>query len=253
MLVHVTQGLAITTFLFPRADRPRRRQLTRRWCRRLVQLMQVEIRVDGSALGGDTVGNICYVSNHVSWLDIFVLNAVAPAQFIAKAELARWPIVGKLIRDTATIFVERARKTDTLRVNADAVAALRGGSCLLLFPEGTTGDGRDVLRFHASLLQPVVQAQGQVQAIALRYCDADGSTAQVVEYLGATTFAQSYWRVCGARSLAVEVTVFPPLPAAGARRRQLAAETEALIRSAVVQPAAAMAPGTPCDHPVAAP
>jgi 1-acyl-sn-glycerol-3-phosphate acyltransferase len=245
VLIHVMQGLYITTFLFPRGDRARRRQLTQDWCKRLVALMHVTMDVRGTLSTGTDGGNICYVSNHVSWMDIFVLNAVSPAQFIAKSELAHWPVVGKLIRDTSTIFVERARKVDTLRVNADATKVLTEGGRLVLFPEGTTSDGKGVLKFHGSLLQPIIDAGGPLQAIALRYCDPDGSTSDCVEYVGDTTFAQSYWRVCGARQLAVEVTLFPPVPAAHSTRRQLAADAEASIRSAVVPGAAAMAPGTP--------
>jgi 1-acyl-sn-glycerol-3-phosphate acyltransferase len=243
VLLHVMQGLAITTFLFPRADRARRRVLTQDWCQRLLALLHIEMRLTGTIEDGDA-GNIVYVANHVSWLDIFVLDAQSPAQFIAKAELANWPVVGKLIRDTSTIFVQRARKADTVRVNADATRVLVEGGRLVLFPEGTTTDGKTVLKFHGSLLQPIIDAGGRVQAIALRYCDPDGRTSDTVEYVGDTTFAQSFWRVCGARALSVEITAFPAVPAVGSTRRELAATAETSIRSAVERPAAATAPGT---------
>ncbi len=250
VVLHLLQGLATTTLVFPFADRVRRRRLTRHWSWKLVALMGLEMRVDGMlAHAGLDDGNVVYVANHVSWLDIFVINALAPAQFIAKAELAHWPLIGKLIRDTGTIFVERARRADTLRVNALASSALAGGARLALFPEGTTSDGRDVLHFHASLLQPPIDSAGLVQPVALRYVDAEGCTTDAVDYTGATTFTQSFWRICGARGLAVEVTAFAPGAAAGSTRRALATRAEALIRSAVVQPAGTTAPGTPSGRP----
>ncbi|MBS0320818.1 MAG: 1-acyl-sn-glycerol-3-phosphate acyltransferase [Proteobacteria bacterium] len=247
--LHLVRGLATTTFVFPRAGRARRRALTRAWSRRLVALMGLEMRVDGMlAHAGQEDGNVVYVANHVSWLDIFVINALAPAQFIAKAELAHWPLVGRLIRDTETIFVERARRADTRRVNAVASAALAGGARLALFPEGTTSEGIDVLRFHASLLQPPIDSAGLVQPVALRYVDGSGRTSPAVEYVGATTFVQSFWRICGTHGIVVEVTAFPPAPAAGATRRELATRAETLIRSAVAQAAGTTAPGTPSDR-----
>jgi 1-acyl-sn-glycerol-3-phosphate acyltransferase len=244
------RGLAITTWIFPRASRARKRELTIAWSRRLLALMGVEPRLTGAiARAGVDEGNIVYVVNHVSWLDIFVLNSLEPARFIAKAEVARWPIVGRLVRDTGTIFVERSRKADTQQVNAAATAALRDGARIALFPEGTTSDGRDVLRFHAALLQAAIDSAGEVQPVALRYVDADGQTSNAVEYVGATTFVQSFWRMCGAGALGVEVTAFPPQSAAGCERRALARTLESLIRSAIVQPAAATAPEKPCDRP----
>lgn len=244
MALHLAHGLAITTLLFPRASAAARRAHVRRWSARLLALLAIEPRVAGAIAGG---GNVVFIANHVSWLDIFVIDAHAPARFIAKSELARWPLVGRLIRDTGTIFLERARKADMRRVNALAADALSRGDCLAVFPEGTTTDGTTLLRFHGSLLQPVIDSGGQVQPIALRYTYADGTHSLAPEYAGDTSFARSFWRVCGARAHVVEITAHPPLETAGRSRRELAALAEDAIRRALAVPAPAAratAPGT---------
>lgn len=252
MAVHLAQGLATTTFLFPRASGARRREHIRRWSAKLLTLLAIEARVDGE-INVDG-GNIVFICNHVSWLDIFVLDAHSPARFIAKSELARWPAIGRLIRDTGTIFLERARRADMMRVNAVASAALSQGDFLAVFPEGTTTDGTTLLKFHGSLLQPVIDSKGHVQPIALRYTYADGTHSRAPEYAGDTSFARSFWRVCGARAHVVEITAHALLPAQARSRRELAAIAEDAIRGALSMKAAApparvTAPGTRARRP----
>ena len=120
-------------------------------------------------------GNLLIVANHISWLDIFVLLSVQPVRFVAKAELKRWPVVGPLITGAGTLYVERARRRDTHNVNRRAAEALARGDVLAIFPEGTTTDGTTLLPFHGSLLQPIVDAEGHVLPVAIRYRTPDGA------------------------------------------------------------------------------
>jgi 1-acyl-sn-glycerol-3-phosphate acyltransferase len=193
-------------------------------------------------------GNALIVCNHVSWLDIFVLSAHhRPARFVAKADLAQMPVAGRLIRGAGTIFVERERRRDTRRVNEHATQALSAGDCGVVFPEGTTTDGTTLLKFHGSLLQPVVETAGHLQPVALRYRHPHGAVATVAAYVGEDTFGQSFWRVCGERELHVEVHVMPPIPAREKHRRELARASEDAIRTALALPASATEPDTRGD------
>ncbi|MEO8486330.1 MAG: lysophospholipid acyltransferase family protein [Betaproteobacteria bacterium] len=242
---HVLVGIATTTFVFPRVSADRRRELTRRWCRRLLPLMHVEARVVGAI--DASARNVMIVANHISWLDIFALNAEHPARFVAKSELARWPLVGRLIRGSGTMFIERARRQDMLRVNDQAADALRTGDAIVVFPEGTTTDGTAVLKFHGALLQPIVETQGELLPVAIFYHDGEGSLSLAPEYAGDTSFAASFWRVCGERRLAVCLIAAPAIPAAGMHRRELARAAEDAIRTALAAWDAATAPGTSAD------
>jgi 1-acyl-sn-glycerol-3-phosphate acyltransferase len=238
--LHLAQGLWTTLAVFPFVGPPRKRTLIKRWSARLLALLNIEARVKGAL---DTVGgNVLIVANHVSWLDIFVLNAQQPARFVAKSELARWPFAGRLIRGAGTIFVQRERRHDTRRVNDHAAQALSSGDIVAVFPEGTTTDGMTLLRFHASLLQPVVASDGHVQPVALRYRDAHGAPSTAPVY-GDETFARSFWRVCGERRLVVDVIASTPIPARQLHRRDLARQAEGAIRTALELSAGAMEPG----------
>ena len=241
VVVHVLAGVVLASVVLPRVSARRRDAIKRHWSRRLLHLLRVEARLFGAIdVHG---GNVLLVANHVSWLDIFVLNAHRPARFVAKSELAGWPLAGRLIRGAGTIFVDRERRHDTRRVNHQAAQALAAGDVVAVFPEGTTTDGATLLKFHASLLQPIVEAQGHVLPVAIRYRDGSGAHSTAPAYVGDESFAQSFWRVCGARRLVVELHAAPALAAHGAHRRDLARGAEDAIRTALGLPGAATAPG----------
>ena len=243
--LHVLAGVGTTMFVFPWVAPSRRRALVKRWSVRLLRLLGVRLKVSGDA---DMRGNLLLVSNHVSWLDIFVLNAVHPVRFVGKSELTRWPVVSQMIRGAGTIFIERDRRRDTHRVNHQMAALLAGGDVVAIFPEGTTSDGEGVLPFKSSLLQPIVEAQGHVQPVAIRYRNRDGGRALAPAWVGDTSFAESFWSVCGARALTVDFVALPALAASGRSRRELAREAETSIRTALLARDAATAPGKHADR-----
>lgn len=238
--VHVAEGVGTTMLVFPLVGPDRRRHLVKRWSYRLLRILRIDAQVDGALAAG---GNVLVVANHISWLDIFVLNAHHPVRFVAKAELARWPILSQLIRGAGTVFIERERRRDAHRVNEDMARVLAAGDVVAIFPEGTTTDGTSLLPFKSSLLQPIVDAEGQVQPVAIRYRDHAGAPAMAPTYAGDTTFAQSFWAVCGEPTLTVELVAPAPLPAREAHRRDLARAAEDAIRTALAREARATAPG----------
>ena len=244
--LHVFQGIATTAFVFPMIGLPRRQALIRRWSERLLRIMHVEARVQGLPAAG-LPGNMLIVANHISWLDIFVLNTVQPARFIAKAELKRWPLVGLMIAGCGTLFIERERRRDAHRVNDHAREVLAAGDTIAIFPEGTTTDGTTLLPFHGSLLQPVIDARGHLQPIAIRYLKRDSTHNDAPAYVGETTFMGSFWRVLGERAMVVEMTLVPALAAHARHRRELSREAEQAIRVALGL--SVQAPGTTGDRP----
>lgn len=246
VIVHVLEGLAITSFVFPRIHAERRRAITQRWSERLLELLAVHAKMRGQLAAIE--GNVLIVANHLSWLDIFVLMAQQPARFIAKAELGTWPVVGRLMRQGGTLFLTRERRRDMRRVNDHTVQALAAGDIVAVFPEGMTSDGSAVLPFHGSLLQPIIDSGGDVLPVAIRYLDAQGTRSSVASYVGDETFPTSFWRTCGARRIVAELIATPRVPAHGRHRRELARQAQAAIRAALDAPALETAPETPVDR-----
>ena len=246
MGVHVVLGLFLTLAVFPFVDLARRREIVRRWSARLLAILHVETRPHGVPEGG-MPGNVLIVANHVSWLDIFVLLALAPARFVAKADIRRWPVVGRLAANAGTLFVERERHRHARSINRDAQNALARGDVVAIFPEGTTTDGTTLLPFKGSLLQPIVDAGGHVQPVAIRYRDVHGAPSDAPAYVGETSFVASFWRVTAERALIAEACFADALPARARHRRDLAREAEDAIRKALAAPGFGSAPGTRAD------
>jgi 1-acyl-sn-glycerol-3-phosphate acyltransferase len=210
-------------------------------------MLKVEARVHGLPDGG-LPGNLLIVANHISWLDIFVLNTLQPSRFIAKAELRRWPLVGGFIANVGTLFIERDRRRHTHSIKRDAAEALARGDVIAIFPEGTTSDGSMVLPFHSALLQPIVDTGGHVQPVAIRYRTMSGEHNGAPAYVGETSLMESFWRITGERMQVVELHVTPPLPARARHRRELTRAAEAAIRLALGEAAGGSAPETRDDR-----
>lgn len=171
------------------------------------------------------------VANHVSWLDIFAINALAPSAFVAKAEIRRWPVVGWLVAMAGTIFIERGRRKAITAINQQLHERLSSGYPVAFFPEATTHAGPDLKPFHGNLLAPVITEGGEIIPIGLQYTYPDGSAGEAAWFVGDTTFMQSLWAVIGAPRLIASVHVLPPISAAGWGRQALADELRGRVAS----------------------
>lgn len=134
--------------------------------RLVCRLLGISLEVRGRA---PEEGPLLIVSNHVSWLDIMVLSAVAPVSFVAKREVAGWPFFGTLARLQRTVFVDRDRRHATGNSRNEMKERLRAGDILVLFPEGTSSDGRRVLPFKSSFFGAADTEGVLVQPVSLAY------------------------------------------------------------------------------------
>ncbi|MEP6669042.1 MAG: lysophospholipid acyltransferase family protein [Chthoniobacter sp.] len=127
------------------------------------------------------------VSNHLGYLDVLAYSAVAPCVFVAKQEVAGWPVLGLFARCAGTIFVDRAHRLKVAATNASIEEALRAGALVVLFAEGTSSNGRTVLPFRSSLLEPVVHSIHAIAPAAVRYEVEQGSVSDEICYWGEMT------------------------------------------------------------------
>jgi 1-acyl-sn-glycerol-3-phosphate acyltransferase len=215
----------------PRLTPGRRGSLSARLAVRTLRTLHVRVRRLGAA---PYDGPMLLVANHISWLDVYALNAlVGGPRSVAKSEVARWPFAGAIARGFGTFFHVRGSYRDAARVKNAVVLALRAGERVLVFPEGTTTEGGSVGRFHAALFQAAVDAGVPVQPVAIRYPMADGSLDPAASFVGEMTFVESLVRVLGRRRLEARLTFGPVLSSAGRTRRELAALSHAFVTLAL--------------------
>ncbi|WP_427310864.1 lysophospholipid acyltransferase family protein [Cupriavidus sp. H39] len=233
LVLHLLRGLLTCALLFPWLGVRSREWHIRRWSRRLLRICGVEVEVvdaTGAAHTGAARQGAMVVSNHISWLDIYVIHSWQPVRFVAKSEIRSWPLVGWLCEKTGTIFIERGRKRDAHRVLHDITDVMLQGDLVGVFPEGTTTDGTAVLPFHANLMQAPISGGLPVQPLGLNYLDAaTDQPTLAAAYIGDTTLLQSLEAVLRAPRIKARLVVGPALVPASGDRRELAASAREVV------------------------
>ena len=227
LLSHIAHGLWVVAVRFPALPLDQQHVRVQVWSQQLLALMGVHLRVVGQP---PVTGPVMLVANHISWLDIPVMHAARHCRFVSKSDVKGWPLVGTLATAAGTLYIERSSRRDALRMVQTMQEALERGEVLAVFPEGTTGDGREMLPFHANLIQAAVAAQAPVQPVALRFVDkASGSTSFAPSYIGDETLVGSIWRTLCADSIEAVVHFGPVEQPEGRDRRAWAQDLHATI------------------------
>ncbi len=217
-VIHALHGGLICAVVFPFLDEEARRRRVGWWSRRMLTVMGIRLETVGALQPAP----VLLLANHVSWLDILAIDAWRPVRFVSKADVRKWPLLGFMVACGGTLFIERERKRDALRVVHQMAEALRAGASVAVFPEGTTGAGPLLLPFHANLLQAALSTEVAVQPIALRYADRSTAFSAAPLYLGETSLLESVWQVASADGLLAHVTALPSMNAGSADRREMA-------------------------------
>lgn len=215
--------------LFPRLERDDKLRQIQRWAKNVLLILEVQVQCDGPPPA--TRAGLM-VANHLSWLDILVLQSLWPGVFVAKAEVRRWPLLGWMARACATIFVERSSRQSARRMIESALAALQQGYSVIAFPEGTSSDGSDLAHFHANIFESAIKAHSHVQPVTLRYQDAaTGRSSDAALFTGDMTLVASLRKVMAQSGIKARVQFGERIPARGQNRKSLALQAHRIIRA----------------------
>ena len=224
---HVVKGLWIIRTRFERLTPEQRASQVRDWSREVLRILGVELVVRGEV---PHQGPALVVANHVSWLDILVMNAAQPARFVSKSDVKHWPLLGSLITGAGTLYIERENRRDAMRVVHHVAERLQAHDLIAIFPEGTTGDGSALLPFHANLFQAAIAAEAPVLPVALSFVLAGTAVRHdAPTYIGDTTLLASMWATLQATDIQAVVTFGQRQAAQGRSRRAWAADVRSTI------------------------
>lgn len=232
LLVHVGFGmlLALHIKLLAWTGRVDRDDLARRWLRRLIRILGLRFVIRGEAVAGGQL----IVCNHVSWLDIPLLGAALCSRFVAKSEIRHWPVAGWYANAIGTFYLRRGAGGSRPLLEK-LTPHLRAGGAVVLFPEGTTSDGRSMLPFHARLFQSAMDSGCPVQPVALRYGLTDQGE-ELAPFIGDDTLVAHIVRLLKSPGITAELSFCPPLAVVeGADRHTLARQAEQSIRQVLGQ------------------
>jgi len=228
-LAHVFGGWWTIRTRFPHLSVAERELRVQQWAERMLNLMGISLTVQGTP---PAHGPVLLVCNHLSWLDILTIHAARHVRFVSKSVVRHWPVIGTLSNGAGSLYIERERQRDAMRVVHHMAEALRNGDVIAVFPEGTTSDGHGLLPFHANLLQAAISAGAPVQPAALRFADAaSGETSHAPRYIDDDNLLASVWKTLKAPPLLAIVRFGESQSSHGRERREWAKSLHADVQT----------------------
>lgn len=229
LIIHVVSAvLQLMFFIF--LDQQQRMYLVQCWARRLLTILKIQVIVHGDLQMLHSQTGYLMVANHISWLDIHVINSLKPMIFVAKSDVAQWPIFGWIAQKIGTIFIRRDKLSDLKRVIQLIQSKIHQRQAICIFPEGTSSDGRQVLEFRSNLFEVVSHTPHQIIPLAIQYQE-DGMYSDRAAFIGDMGLIDSIGRVMQSNSLVADVYLAPPIDADKSRQELAILSREAVLAS----------------------
>lgn len=228
VIVHLFIGLWTCAVVFPLTDAAGRSWRIGHWSAGLLRICRINMEII-RRYDAAMAPRALIVSNHVSWLDIFLINSMQPCRFVAKADIRDWPMIGWLCEKAGTIFIARGRLRDVRKIYQNLVTSIHAGEHVAFFPEGTTCAQGGLLPFHSNLFEAAVDAQVPIQPYVVRYVDAHGKLHSAVDYIGEMTFAESLLLILKTKGITGQLILLPTIATEGLHRRELSVSTRRAI------------------------
>ena len=245
LVLKLLNALLLIGVVFPHIRPSERDAIIERWCREVLDVLSIRLNLHGET-PPERVSSVLFVANHVSWMDILVINACRRVRFVAKAEVRRWPLVGWMAARTGTLFLKRTSPRELARVTKSVATVLRRGHCIALFPEGTTTDGTALHAFHSGLFESAIAAEALVWPVAITYTRPDGSRDPNLAFVGTQSLVSAIVNVLGRPTTQAQVSFSTPVTSATGDRRELTAWCHQAIEQS-------LAGHLPCTVPWRAP
>ncbi len=226
IIAHVLKGCFILLLVFPWLKTGQRHHSIRKWCKQLLGIFQMRL----SVIGEEQLEEAHYLmaANHISWIDIHVINAFKPHYFVAKAEVANWPIFGWMAKQLGTLFIERG-KASSIRKMVQEVAAQLHQKAICIFPEGTSTDGWQVAPFKPNLFEAAIVASAPVYTLAIQYFELQtGKKTMAPAFIGDMGLLDSMWKLICSPPICAEIRISVKLPLLN-DRKALAELSQSLI------------------------
>jgi 1-acyl-sn-glycerol-3-phosphate acyltransferase len=208
---------------------PKQRQIASRLYRGCYQALNIQLVVNGRP----TQQPALWVCNHISWLDILILAGNNTLDFIAKSEVASWPVLGGIIRRTGTLFIERDNIFKAYKALPELQQRLQSGIPVLVFPEGTTTQGESVLPFKPMFYQAAIRGNLLIQPISIHYERSDGSSCKEVAFIDDDDFSVSFKGTLKQPKIFAYITYLPAMKAEHWHRKKMAYQNQQQINDTI--------------------
>ncbi|MCW8040337.1 MULTISPECIES: lysophospholipid acyltransferase family protein [Acinetobacter] len=216
--------------LYKDPNNPANTRYVQFFCRKLCKVFNIEVEVHGEIPRRPAL----WVSNHISWLDVAVLGSGARVFFLAKAEIEKWPLLGKLAKGGGTLFIKRG-SGDSIKIREQMTAFLKQDSPVLFFPEATTSDGTRIKKVHGRLLGAAIEAQRPVQICLICYVNQQGQLDMIAPYVDEVSFAKHVQSVLEMPKVTAHLMALPAIDTAGHTVESLTQEVQLKMTEGLVK------------------
>jgi 1-acyl-sn-glycerol-3-phosphate acyltransferase len=228
---HLIIGLFIISFTIHSKNKVERAEIINRWSIKLTKIFDIKIITYGNKPELAPVNHM-FLSNHISWFDIFALNSIFISRFIAKSDIQSWPVINRLCTGAGTFFIQREKIKDTKRVNESITKSLMEGDSVTFFPEGTTSDGTHLKPLKTSLVQSIITSNGTIQGIYINYLDSNGKPTDITAYIDEITITQSLSKILSSSGIEAHIYFLKPIDVSQHDRSSISAAIKAQLHEA---------------------
>jgi len=207
ILVHFFYGFFQALFILYVNDKPKKK-LIRNWSKRLLKIFKINLETNQDLDKILSSKKFLIVSNHISWIDIFLINSIFPVSFLSKGDVAKWPFIGKLTKSADTIYINRGNKKSLSSASNQIEKKLKEMNNVYFFPEGFATDGSKLLTFKSNFFQTAINCNVNILPLAIRYTS-QGQFTPAPSYAGDISLAQSMLALIKSKNLKAKISVLP--------------------------------------------
>ncbi len=231
ILFHIILVIPLCLFIFV-SSKSQQDKVIQFWCRRLLSIFKIEVELIGVRENLFNQKKYLMVSNHISWLDIIIIQSIKPSIFVAKSDVASWPLFGWVAQMTGTIFIKRDKVSDIKKALKKMRRRLIKRS-VCIFPEGTSTNGRYVLPFKSNLFQSSIDSNKSILPISISYREANAYTDKVA-FIDDMSLIDSIIKIKNENQIKVILDVMQPIRPRS-NRKELASYAHEMIQKSLSQ------------------
>ena len=231
IILHILFVIPLCVFILISTKR-QQEKIIQFWCKRLLSIFEIKVEVQGLDSFLSNQKQYLMVANHISWMDIIVIQSIKPSIFVAKSDVASWPLFGWVAQMTGTIFIKREKVSDIKKALKKMKRRLIKRS-VCIFPEGTSTNGRYLLTFKSNLFQSSIDTHKSILPLCLRYKQ-KGMYSDKVAFIGDMSLVDSIMKIKKEIDISVEVEVLQPIRPRG-NRKELAVYVQEILHKNLSQ------------------
>jgi len=205
ILCHLFYGFFYSLYILYVSEKPKTKFI-KSWSKKLLKILKLNLIVNPNLNKILSKNNYLIVSNHISWLDIFLINSIYPVTFLSKASVSKWPLIGPLTKSANTIYIDRRKISSLKSATSEIEFYLKNIGSVYFFPEGTATDGSYILPFKSNLFQTAINSKVNVLPITIKYSYQNKFTS-APSYFGDMSLLKSLFNLIELNDVEAKLTI----------------------------------------------